>query len=252
MTRKIYLDPGHGAGRDGGAVNGMRTEAADVLRLCMLIADELKGQDVEVKLSRTVNTNAKITDDRIKEANAWGADYYLSVHRNSASASATGNEIWVITTATQSTVDKAATILSAVCAADGLKNRGVKKGTPQGYKDFAVNKDTKMPSALLELGFISNAEDNKVFDRCISDYAEGIAKALCEIAGVEFREKKIIKGDVNQDGKVNAADARKALRGAAELENLTDEQKEAADMNGDGVITAGDGRAILRESAGLK
>lgn len=58
-------------------------------------------------------------------------------------------------------------------------------------------------------------------------------------------------GDVNLDGKVNAADARLALRRAAKLEDLSDEAFAAADVNFDGEVTASDARKILRVSANL-
>lgn len=59
------------------------------------------------------------------------------------------------------------------------------------------------------------------------------------------------KGDVNMDGKVNAADARLALRIAAFLESYTSEMLEIGDMNGDKKLTASDARIILRKSAKL-
>lgn len=246
--KKIFIDPGHG-GSDPGAVKGKRTEKDDVLRLSLLIAEELKKQDVEVKLSRTDDKTVPGLNARIKSANTWGADYFISVHRNSAAASATGNEVWVISTATQPTILKARAVLSAVCSIDGLTDRGIKKGAV-GYKDYAVNRDTKMPSALLELGFISNDKDNAAFDKCLKDYAKSISKALCEIVGVKYKE--FLPGDVNGNGVLDADDARKALRASAGLEKLTDEQKKAADLNGDGKITAGESREILRKSAGLE
>lgn len=61
-------------------------------------------------------------------------------------------------------------------------------------------------------------------------------------------------GDVNLDGKVNAADARLALRIAARLERYPDAGEVAFvnnDVNGDGVLTSADARIILRVSAGL-
>lgn len=245
--KKIYIDPGHG-GSDPGAVKGGRKEKDDVLRLSLLIADELARQDVEVKLARVDDVAVPNLNNRIKSANAWGADYYLSLHRNSAGSGATGNEIWVISTAMQNTVLKARAILDAVCGIDKLPDRGVKKGAV-GYKDYAVNRDTVMPSALLELGFIGNDGDNAVFDRCIDDYARAIAKALCEIVGVPYQE--LMPGDVDGDGKITANDGRAALRVSVGLETLTEEQKKAADLDGDGQITAGDAREILRKSVGL-
>ncbi len=58
-------------------------------------------------------------------------------------------------------------------------------------------------------------------------------------------------GDANNDGKINSADARLALRVSAELELLSDAAYNAADVNGDGSVTAKDARSILRFSAGL-
>ena len=63
-----------------------------------------------------------------------------------------------------------------------------------------------------------------------------------------------IIGDVNGDGKITAADARKALRIAAGLdkvENLT-VPFEIVDYNCDKKITAADARKILRKAAGLE
>ena len=62
---------------------------------------------------------------------------------------------------------------------------------------------------------------------------------------------KYDKGDINMDGKVNASDARLALRISASLEKVTDEILEIGDMTGDNKITAADARKILRKSAKL-
>lgn len=61
-----------------------------------------------------------------------------------------------------------------------------------------------------------------------------------------------LPGDVNLDGKVNAADARLALRASAKLAKLNKTQNWNADINKDGKVTATDARAILRLSAKLK
>lgn len=61
-----------------------------------------------------------------------------------------------------------------------------------------------------------------------------------------------LKGDVDSDGKVTAADARMILRAAAQLETFDASQRENADMNNDGEITAADAREALKKSAGLE
>lgn len=60
-----------------------------------------------------------------------------------------------------------------------------------------------------------------------------------------------LAGDVNGSGKVEAADARLALRFSAKLVNLSAEQQKTADMNKDGKVTAADARIILQKAAGL-
>lgn len=210
--KKIFIDPGHG-GVQPGACKGKRKESDDVLRLSLKVAEYLKEQNCEVKLSRTANKTVSITA-RCKEANKWGSDYFLSMHRNSGKNTATGNEIWVYSKADAATTAKAKKILEEVCEADGLKNRGVKKGAVS-YADYGVNKNTSMPSALLEVGFISNTSDNKVFDTKLDAMALAIAKGTLKAVGEEYKEPKkddffpargyFKKGDVSENvGKIAA------------------------------------------------
>lgn len=59
------------------------------------------------------------------------------------------------------------------------------------------------------------------------------------------------KGDMNNDGKVQANDARYALRISAQLEKYTPVQLSAGDINKNGKIDASDARKILRFAASL-
>ncbi|MCL2513335.1 MAG: dockerin type I domain-containing protein [Oscillospiraceae bacterium] len=59
-------------------------------------------------------------------------------------------------------------------------------------------------------------------------------------------------GDVNNDGVVDAMDARLVLRHTAKLETLAGSALKAADVNGDGAADASDARIILRAVAGLE
>ena len=185
MSKKVCLDCGHG-GSDPGAVNGARTEKADVLRIGLKVRDLLTAQGINVVLTRTADKDVSI-NERCKIANGAKCDYFLSIHRNAASPDAVGNEIWVHSQAVAHVVDKAQKILSAVCAVSG-KNRGVKKGAAGNYTDYGVNRDTDMPSALLELGFITSAADNKTFDANFDEYAKAVAKGICAALGVDYKE----------------------------------------------------------------
>lgn len=60
------------------------------------------------------------------------------------------------------------------------------------------------------------------------------------------------KGDLNNDGKITAADARLALRLSVGLDEATDSLVYAGDLDGDGAVTAADARILLRISVGLE
>lgn len=201
MSKKVCLDCGHG-GSDPGAVNGARTEKADVLRIGLKVRDLLAAQGINVVLTRTADKDVSI-NERCKIANGAKCDYFLSIHRNAASPDAVGNEIWVHSQAVAHVVDKAQKILSAVCAVSG-KNRGVKKGAAGNYTDYGVNRDTDMPSALLELGFITSAADNKTFDANFDKYAKAVAKGVCAALGVDYKEPQSAPAKPSTSGSTGA------------------------------------------------
>lgn len=63
--------------------------------------------------------------------------------------------------------------------------------------------------------------------------------------------KKIILGDVDEDGAVTSSDAMILLRCSAGIETIGRKIMKAADADGDGALTAADALMILRLSAGL-
>ncbi len=69
-------------------------------------------------------------------------------------------------------------------------------------------------------------------------------------AEFEFN-RSFLPGDVNDDSRVNAADARLILRYSAQLEN-SEMIKQRGDINADGRITAFDARMLLRFAVALK
>lgn len=60
------------------------------------------------------------------------------------------------------------------------------------------------------------------------------------------------KGDLDGDGMITAADARLCLRAAAGLEQLNEQQLQAADLSGNGTLVSSSARFILRTSVGLE
>lgn len=87
-----------------------------------------------------------------------------------------------------------------------------------------------------------------------TETAVGIREHVCTVCGKAEAEEipmlsSGIKGDVNGDGRVTAADARLVLRAAARVETLSDNAMALAEVTGDGRVTAADARKILRVAA---
>ena len=244
---KIFIDPGHGGDSIGASYKG-RLEQDDCLRLALAVRDILFTQKgVETMLSREDDSDPDLFK-RCERANGWGADYFISIHRNAFTPEgATGVEAWVYSGVETDgvTFNMAKNIVDSVSAVTGYRNRGVKKGAP-AYRDYAVNRYTNMHSCLLEAGFIDNTRDNTVFDTMFSEIALSIARAVMENLGLTF-VPPVIRGDVDGDGKVTAADARLILRAAVGLEEIDSEK---GDIDGDGKITSADSREALRTATG--
>lgn len=175
MGKTIFLDPGHG-GSDPGAVSGVRKEAVDNLRLGLAVRDILVANGFSVIMSRTTDANVSLAE-RTTAANVANADLYVSLHRNSfSSSSANGVEIWVYTGDPRGAKPFANKVLERIVASGVQSNRGIKEG------NYFVLRETKMPAMLIELGFISNATDNNLFDT--KNYAQAVAQGIIDGMGI--------------------------------------------------------------------
>lgn len=175
----VVIDPGHG-GTDVGALNGDRYEKDDNLRLALKVKECLEKKGIDVALTRTVDIFLSL-EDRCEFANSRSADLFVSLHRNSASSEVGGVEIWVGSENSYRARSLAKTILGGLDEAGISDNRGVKTGyIGDKNKDYYVNSHTDMTSCLVELGFISSEEDNRLFDENLDIYAQAIADAIEE------------------------------------------------------------------------
>ncbi len=173
MATKIILDPGHG-GYDAGASFEGRKEKDDVLNLAFDVADNLRRLGYQVEFTRTDDVYDS-PNEKARIGNASGADYFISLHRNS---SATPNQYEGVETLVYSDTgikaDMARNINSRLEDV-GFKNLGV-----DVRKDLAVLRRTRMPALLLEVGFINNEGDNELFDARRAEIAEAIAVGIDE------------------------------------------------------------------------
>ena len=183
MAIKIYIDQGHNpqnpnAGAEG---NGLR-EQDIVYPIGVLLAQLLNDNpNYEAKLSRPTPTtqigtsNSSSLKLRVQDANAWGADYFISLHTNAAAASsATGIEGFAFSSPSVA-FSLGEDILEQLSATTGLRNRGMKVRT-----NLYVLRKTAMPAVLIELGFITNPSDAALMRDNPELFAEGIYRGILQ------------------------------------------------------------------------
>lgn len=174
----VCIDAGHG-GDDVGAILDKRYEKDDTFEIAKLVKEYLKKQDVKVIMTRKKDKSVSL-EERCKIANNKKADFFVSIHRNSAK---TGNgiEIWCNSSKREEDTNLANTILEKLQNTEIQKNRGVKYGTINGENsDYYVLKNTNMPSCLIELGFITDEKDNQLLDSHKKEYAKAIADGVIQ------------------------------------------------------------------------
>ena len=148
----IVIDPGHG-GSDHGATGYGLVEKNLNLSLAKAVQRNLNQYELEVVLTRENDTNPSL-NARANYANNLKADFFLSLHTNSGGGS--GFESYVYSNAPSSTTALRTILHTAIAdyySREGLPDRGGKK------ENFAVLRETSMPSVLLENLFIDNARD---------------------------------------------------------------------------------------------
>lgn len=176
----VCIDAGHG-GSDVGATStdGKRLEKDDNLHLALKVRDELEKSGVKVVLTR--DDDSEITlKERCKLANKNRCDLFISLHRNS-SAKGTGIEAWISKNEKNGEKRLAKNLINAICEITGQENRGVKLGYRDGSaNNYYINANTNMPSILLEVGFVTDKNDNKVFDEKTDEISRAVAKIIFE------------------------------------------------------------------------
>ncbi|WP_309088557.1 N-acetylmuramoyl-L-alanine amidase [Domibacillus sp.] len=173
-NQTIILDPGHG-GRDPGAIGFGLQEKDVVLKTGLKVNELLKQTPFNVKMTRSTDTFITI-NNRAAFASKNNGSVFVSIHANAAaSSSANGTEtLYYSATNTANSADSkllAEKLQSRMLQAWNLKDRGLVRRT-----DLGVLKYNTVPSALVELGFITNKEEN---DKLKSDYWQTVmSKAL--------------------------------------------------------------------------
>ncbi len=176
----VVLDPGHG-GKDSGAIGFGTQEKGINLAVALRVGQILEKQGVNVEYTRTDDTYLTLSE-RAELANELNAAIFVSIHSNSTTNSdAHGTETyyWAPIDDYDLFWQKAERSRLANCIQDQLVNtlgrtdRGVKQN-----QAFTVLVKTQMPSALTEISFLSNPEENALL--VTSSYQKRAAQAIAD------------------------------------------------------------------------
>lgn len=139
-------------------------------------------------------------NDRVRKANNWKADAYISVHHNAGinGGSGGGTVVYVSKGCQAKSIKLQEAVYKRVIVRGKLKgNRS--DGTLSA--NFYVIRKTKMPAILIECGFMDSAVDIKhILD---TDWSEqvglGIAEGVCEVFGGSIPDQKPSKPSPKPD-----------------------------------------------------
>lgn len=159
----IVIDPGHG-GEDTGAISQNNVNEKDVvLDISLKLGEKLEENNFKVYFTRKSdkalgNTVRSDIINRAKFINARNADIFLSIHLNGSDVErAKGVESY-----SRFLDDKsyllAESIQDELSSIEYTKDRGIKE---TDEKSLGILRYTNITGVLLELGFITNSEDEK-------------------------------------------------------------------------------------------
>ncbi len=134
-------------------------------------------------------------------------DYVLEIHRNAFNKSARGYETLIYSKFSPDKVDTAIHNFLKV----GYINRGIKKRSD--LYNMNQMSSTGISYSLVEIGFVDNSSDNKVFDSNLSRINNGLASVIAEQGvkrlGVVYGHGNGDPGATDGRGRTEANDVRK-------------------------------------------
>lgn len=177
IKKVIAIDPGHG-GKDPGAVGNGYREKDIVLNVGLYLREYLNNAGIQVVMTRSTDTFLSL-DERINVAINGGADTFVSIHMNaSTSSSAKGTETYYSTAGSAERVQASEKLTEFIqkrlLQQLGTENRGEKTAP------FRVIHRNALPSVLVELGFISNAQEAQLIANNQQEAAHAIYMGILD------------------------------------------------------------------------
>lgn len=189
MAIKIFIDQGHNPENVNAGAEGFGLREQDITYNVGIYLRDILNADprFEARVSRpspdTIlgTTNATSLAARVDAANSWPADYFLSIHTNAnTNPSVNGTEMYIYRSGSTAQA-LAESLLDSITQRLDTKRNGVFV-RPSLY----VLRRTRMPAVLLELAYITNAEDAEKLEDRQYDFAYAIYTGLLNFFGFEI------------------------------------------------------------------
>ena len=190
---KLALDPGHGINTPGKrclkSIDQNETREWWLNdRICNYVEQKLTaytGYELKRVDDRTGQTDVSL-EKRVKLANDWGADFYLSVHHNADIDGGKGGGIIsiVYTEASEESKKYQLMLYNEMVKATSLKgNRSI----PMPTQNLYVCRYTNMPAVLVECGFMDSTTDVPIIltEKFAEQCADGIINALVSMGKIK-------------------------------------------------------------------
>lgn len=168
---KVVMDAGHG-GSDPGAVSDGRREKDDNLALALAVGSILAENGVDVVYTRTDDTY-ETPFQKAQKGNQEGADLFISIHRNSSPEKDQYSGVETLLYDESGIKKELAENINRELAKEGFQNLGIRE-----RPGLVVLRRTKMPAALIEVGFINTQADNELLDQNFDGVVRAIADGI--------------------------------------------------------------------------
>jgi N-acetylmuramoyl-L-alanine amidase len=168
----VVIDPGHGGTDPGAESVRSRMEKDFNLSLANKVYALLLEEPAIKPVMTRMDDSYPTLDDRVELANSLEADLFISIHGNKFEKPISGTETYY---ARPESEDFAHIIHKHVLEATGFADRNVRQ------EKYKVVRDTNMPAVLVEVGYLSNPNDEALMFS--EPFQKRVAKAI--VAGIK-------------------------------------------------------------------
>lgn len=185
-TKKVVIDAGHG-GNDPGAISGNLKEKDLNLEAAQYMYKRLQELGIPSTIVRNTDETLERKERINRIMNAYGNSPDVIMISNHINAG--GGEGAEIVYALRSNPTLAQMALDNIGEAGQIERKVYQRRLPENPNQdyyFIIRDTGNLESLLVEYGFIDNAKDAYKLQNNLTDYVEGVVKAIANYTGVSY------------------------------------------------------------------